>query len=468
MAKELEEIKRTNLFIKSSTDDFQDPVFLTFRVDFFPPQEQYPKFDLLTCSSLLRDPTQQRLYDSKTEEIVIEENPVNQNQVVEYSTETWLREYYQGAYKNTLLNPVIAIQQFKKRLKEIQDSPWYFQSIQGIGDLWKGLHKVKQGSQATSLIFNCIDSIKQPLTEMAESYRYAMYDGERLSYRVPDNLRWFDMTIDLVEIRDIVDNSGDFYVSDGGVMTSGLRVVRFRCKLCEFDFSEFMGGSQSDHKVSTEEKSFSPSFKINVGWVIQEPVSLTDAHAFRQMNLFSGVLDDLNSKLTRFLQNAVRLPGAIVGSVLTEIQTLAERSVMGNAYSGVNKFLTDMNAISGNITSRPPVVGPPIVSNIGDDVYPGSLDQNSVSSIGKTYDTQQEELPKNMGAAYPTETKLTPPPMFQQVYSEPAQSNLVDDLGTTYSEPAQSNLVDDLGDVYPTLPNPIEISNINDTYQVNR
>lgn len=405
MATSINGIKRTNLFIKSSVDDYQDPVFLTFRVDFFPPTEQYPKFDGLMNSSLLRDPR------------ASSDNP---NQIVEYSTEDWLGDYYPNNADgvNDDIHPKKALQNFKKKLHEVQSSPWYFQSIMGIGDLWKAMHKIKEGNQKTTLTFNCIDSIRQPLTDIAENYRYAIYDQERLSYRVPDNLRWFDMVIDLVEIRDIADKSGQFFQTDAsGEVTEGLKLIQFRCKMCEFDFSNFFGGSQSDHKIATEEKPFSPSFTVDVGWVIQEKVSLSDATNYRRIGMFSGAMDDLNSKLTRFLQTATRLPGAIVGSVLEEIQTTVETAVIGNAYTGFNNFLSEMNMISGNITGRNPVVGPPIVSNVGEDVYPGGVKDNPVNVIGNAY-----------SAANPT-AKVT-----------------------------------DIGDVYPDQPAPIPTSELGDVY----
>jgi hypothetical protein len=373
MASYLSDIKRTNLFIKSSVDDFQDPVFLTFRIDFFPPEEQYPKFDGLRNSNLLstgREPTVGGV-----------------NRTVEYSTQDWLSDYYPAnSFINEEKHPADALLLFKTRLKEVQDAPWYFQSIQGIGDLWKGMHRVKEGNQKTTITINCIDSIRQPLTEIAENYRYAMYDQERLAYRVPDNMRWFDMVIDLVEIRDIADKSGQFFkYGSNGQLEKGLKVIQFRCKMCEFDFSGFMGGSQSDHRIATEEKPFSPSFNINIGWVIQEQVQLSDANSFRHMGMFAGVLDAMNSKITRFMQSAIRLPGAIIGSVLNELQTTVETKVLGNAYSGVNDFLTDMNNISGNLTGRNPVVGPPPTSNLGEEVYPPLQRPTEIKDLGDVY-----------------------------------------------------------------------------------
>lgn len=446
MARSLEEIRRKNLFVKSSTDDFQDPVFLTFRIDFFPSEEYretYPFGDGLTNSCLLKPVASDIDKTGVT--------AVGDNKIVEYPTIQWLNDYYSISTtpKNLQnLTPAAALARFRNLLEEVQDSPWYFQSIQGIGDLWKALHRVKEGNQKTSLTINCIDSVKQPLTELAEMYRYAIYDNERLSYRVPDNMRWFDMVIDLIEIRDIADYSGQFFQADSdGNLNSGLRMVQFRCKMCEFDFSNFLGGSQSDHKIYTEEKPFSPSFGINVGWVIQEPISLRDAYDYRQLGMFAGALGTLNNRISRFIQNATRLPAAIVGSVLNEIQTMAEVTVMGNVYSGANAFLNDMNNISGELTGRTPPVGPPLVSNLGEDVYP-TVPTQPVQSMGRAYVNEQPAPPvANMGDLY------------QDV---PAQE--VSNIGDIY-EPVQPTEVNNIGDVYPTEPPAPPIAEMGDTYE---
>lgn len=442
MARSIEEIKRSDLFIKSSTDDFQDPVFLTFTINFFPAEEQYPEGDGLSNSALLKPLT---LTVDNTGLL-----PISQNAIVEYPAIQWLNEYYHNTVAPPNLGnltPAAALGRFHTLLAEVQDSPWYFQSIQGIGELWQAMHRVKEGTQKTTLTVNCIDSVKQPLTELAEMYRYAVYDNERMAYRLPENLRWFDMIITLIEIRDIADYSGKFFTTDSdGNLTSGLRAVQFKCKMCEFDFSNFMGGPQSDHKVYTEEKPFMPSFGIKVGWVIQQPVAVRDAYDYKQLGMFAGALGSLNNRLSRFIQNATRLPAAIVGSVLNEIQTLAEVKVMGNVYSGVNAFLTDMNNVSGNLTGRAPLVGPPIVSNIGEDIYP-TVVTDQVQSIGGVYQNEPPAQQVNgMGDTY-----------------EDAEQPTISSIGEIY-QPVEPTQIDDIGMVYPVEPPAPAISEMDDVY----
>lgn len=474
MPRSLEEIKRTNLFIRSSADDYQDPVFLTFTIDFFPQEEDYPRWDGLSNSNLLsmwiEDKTT-RSFTGETEATAPSSN-LYKNSAVEFSAFQWLSQYY-GVSKNAPFNspdrgvpkPAAALARFSDLLKEIQDNPWYIQSIQGIGDLWKGLHRVKEGNQKTTLTLNCIDSIKQPLTEMAENYRYAVYDNDRLAYRLPDNLRWFDMVITLVEIRDIADYSGQFFYDAGDNLAgSGLRAVQFKCKMCEFDFSNFLGGSTSDHKVYTEEKPFSPSFNINVGWVIQEEVPLKDAEDYRQLGMFAGALSSLNNKITRLIQTATRLPGAIVGSVLNNIQTMIEKPIAGNVYKGFNDFLSDLNEVSGNLTGRRPAVGPPVVSNVGSDIYPNDEQPAEVDFIDLAYSGEKPVQPITISGDSIYEPVVpTVVTEMDDIY-QPVEPAEVDEMGDIYPGDQPNPTVAEMDDVYEDVPG-VQVENIGDIYE---
>jgi len=371
MATPINEISRVNQFIKSSVDDYQDPIFLTFAIDFFPIEKQYPMGDRLLNSALLKPKNGSDLIDEK-------------NREVEFSAIKWLNEYYQG-FDHPRRDPAVALARMHSNLKLVQDSPWYFQSITGIGDLWNRSYNVERGNKLTKITINAVDSIKQPLTEIAEDYMTAVYDQDRLSYRLPDNLRWFDMTIALFEIRNIQDYSNNFFQYDErGNLISGLNVVKFNCKMCEFDFTNFLDGSISEHTIYNNEKPLSPRVDINIGWVEQERITLGEGEDYRKMALVGGVLDTLNNRLSRFIQNATRLPGEIIGSVLNEVQTFAEVKTMGNIYTGANAALTNMRNIPGRLTGRNPIVGPPNSSSVGDDIYQ-DINTPKVDNIGNVY-----------------------------------------------------------------------------------
>ena len=340
-------INRNNQFIKSAMDDIQDPLFLTFRLDFFPEREAYPKGDGLYNSSLLKQPG---VFDS------IDGGP-DLGGTVEYSTQDWLQQYYGANYVNIdhvkqgHPNPYLALYKFREGLRVLQDMPWYFQSITGIGDLWKSAHTgITDGYKKipTGLTINCLESVMQPLTDLVENYRYAMYDQDRLAYRVPENLRWFDLVIDLVEIREIVDYGGNIFKTDRkGNVLEGLKVIQFRCKMCEFDFSDFLnpGAAPEFYAYTSADKPFYPSFKIKVGWVNQEEVNLQDAADLKTIGTFSALSNIVGNRINRFIQGASRLPGQLIGSVLNPLTSGLVSNVFGNAYEGLSSDLKNIPRI---------------------------------------------------------------------------------------------------------------------------
>ena len=380
---------KVDSFIKSSVADFNDPVFLTFHLDFFPVRTTFQN-DGIYNDNLLIGPAMLFGTESNISADRFIEEPTNgpTNRLVEYSAYQWLTDYYGGytvpATIGSNLTPSLCLANCITGLLDLQSSPWYFQSVQGISDLWKTTHRVKEGNKKATLTFNCLESIRQPLTDIAENYRYAVYDNDRLAYRLPDNLRWFDMEIWLIEIRDIVDHGtkglfgggteDDFYQYDSSKnLVRGLKTIRFRLKQCEFDFAEFLGGTgQTEFKASTEDKPFSPSFKVNVGWVEQVAVPVSEANDVHKSGLLTGAFNALSNRLSNVLSSITRLPGAIAGSVLNDIQTGIEGTALGNVYEegGLNGISGAINKFGASITGRQAPVGPPIADLTGTRALP--------------------------------------------------------------------------------------------------
>lgn len=407
-------------FIKSSIADFNDPVFLTFHVDFFPVRQTFQN-DGLANDSLLMGPA--GLFEGHSgigsDRYSRNSQLNNNNSYVEYAAYDWLGDYYSGVRMPSVAGgetPQVALGQFIVGLLDLQASPWYFQSVQGISDLWKTSHRIKEGNKKATLTFNCLESIRQPLTKIAQNYRYAVYDDYRMSYRLPDNLRWFDMEISLIEIRNIVDHGAkglfsntdnDFYQYDSDdQLVGGLHMVKFRLKMCEFDFSDFLGGAgQTEFKASTEEKPFSPSFKVNVGWVEQQAVPVSEADDIHKVGLFSGVFNALNNRLSNVISSVARLPGSIAGSIMNEIQTKVENGALGNVYDegGLNGISGAINKFGAAITGRQAPVGPDIVSRLDTDATPPPEQAPIVlGNVGFAFEKPDPEPPiTDLGDVYP-------------------------------------------------------------------
>lgn len=366
MAKLINGPKRYKQFVKSSLSDLQDPIFLTFDLDFFPNQANPESTWIPTAPSATGDGLfWDNLFRPARKATEINSTYVN----VEWSAQDWLATYGSPwTEKNSgFLGTAI------EKLRKLQESPWYFQSIQGVDQLWKAAMRVKEGDKKAEITINCIDSIEQPLLEFAEFYRRAVYDSDRLCYTLPDNLRTFDMTITLFEIRDINDRSAN--------LEDGLHQIRYRLQRCEFDFSDTLGGptSGSEIKAYIEDKPFTTSFKIKAGWVLEEFEQSTDSD-YHSLGIFSGLASSLEGRAQRFLSSAARLPARLIGDITNQLQTGLETALAQNVYNRSTEVLgTDQ------IFGRRSPVGPVGGQGVRDDVYPGT-DTNKIIRDGELGD----------------------------------------------------------------------------------
>ena len=106
-----------------------------------------------------------------------------------------------------------ALKQFQVLLNDINtNSPWFFQSIDGLDTL----EKIKlSGFQTESgaddfdpqrtggkfLVINCLESINLRISALANLYNQAVFDADNMRWLVPRNMRKFTMWIFVTEIR---------------------------------------------------------------------------------------------------------------------------------------------------------------------------------------------------------------------------------------------------------------------------
>jgi hypothetical protein len=242
------------------TDPYDEPTFLTFAID----------FNFSDSNPILQD---YHLWNSPlfSEQ---EDGSINYLTRIGYS------------------NQANGMKVFKEIFRYLTfDAPWYFQSIGGLNQLWAGATNVESGqkTKGVSLTIETLEAIDLRITQLASLYRDAIYDKTFLRERVPDNLRWFSMDIYIAEARNIryrlpglgqgiANTFGVNTASIGNIMGGGNLVsnvleqygfVKFKCRQCEFDFSEsFAAGTKVD--VKTQKEQSTNSFKINVGFFEEE------------------------------------------------------------------------------------------------------------------------------------------------------------------------------------------------------
>jgi hypothetical protein len=356
--------KRWKQFIKTSLNDVQDPVFLTFDLDFLLDinlgHSRTATNDGLFFDGLFKQ-SDPNVRDGKANEYANR---------VEWAAIDWLYAYGSPWTKKNFQY----LGDAQVLLKQLQESPWYFQSIMGVDQLWKAASRVKEGDKKVEITINCLDTIQQPLLRFAEAYRRAIYDFDKLCYTLPDNLRTFDMTITLFEIRDINDASGN--------LENGLHQLKYRLQRCEFDFSDILNGAGSTEiKAYTEDKPFSTSFKIRAAWVLEDS-EFSNESDYHSLGIFSGLASSLGNRAQSFLQSAARLPARILGDLTNQLQTKLETALGQNVYNRTTEVLG-----TNQLFGRTSPVGPGGGAVVNDDVYPG-VDKKPVikdGSLGDVY-----------------------------------------------------------------------------------
>lgn len=332
---------KINRFRKGSINSNEDPVYLTFFMDFDPAttETSHPAGDTFKFNSLLTD------MDSASHSWDITKVP----QVLEISALEYLSRLENIMPSGDGSSSADLLRRFQIILNNTYSAaPWYFQSISGISDLWKIATSTTDVNKKITLTVNCLESVDLRILQMADYYRKAVYNTETRSYKLPENLRMFSFDLYLFEIRNLKDFSA--FSKSTSEFTGGNHYVKFKCKMCEFDFSETLAGGNTpiDMKSYTEDKPFSTSFKIHVNWVredsIYQDVDLIKLDpAAPNFGIFNGAVNSLVNQGRRQLTNLTRIPARIVGAVVNELQTTVTNAVLGNAYSGQRRDIINID-----------------------------------------------------------------------------------------------------------------------------
>ena len=133
--------------------------------------------------------------------------------VVYYSAYNYLLQRDGSYLKGNALKRANALRQFQILLQDINNnSPWFFQSIDGLNALEKfnvtgfqpesGMDSYNSARTADKkLTINCLESLNMRMTALANLYNQAMFDADNMRWLVPRNLRKFTMWIYVTEIR---------------------------------------------------------------------------------------------------------------------------------------------------------------------------------------------------------------------------------------------------------------------------
>lgn len=340
-------------------------------------------------------------------------------------------------------NRANAIKEFGEAMKRlVDDTPYYIQSIDGMNDIWKIQGGEKDAfnnfrTAGKALTFECLESIDLRMTALADLYRKATFDEYYMRELLPENLKWFSMTVDIAEIRNFHTVKQSLVSGGGGVesatgeakfefadLDSLISIMSFRFQKCMFDFSEsfpmkdtiMMGGGEANqatsrfkvHAGSVTERNYFTLLnyildsketytKITAGKKYEPGQNLAnkdrgDAHlGTRVQGYYNGVGSGVLGRIAALGNEAIAQGGdrarEIIGAPQTllargidKAQALATGGLLGNVYSDRNKTIAelispfldqgnaqDLLSVGDSVYKKQ---GPPVDSNINEDVYP--------------------------------------------------------------------------------------------------
>jgi len=168
--------------------DLQDPTFLSFRIDFFPDLGLSMPLDAYSTGGLFRPSGAATTQGNTTADTIMS-----------YSFYDSAAEYLAriGAPSRQA-----ALESFIFKLKKINDeAPWYFQSITGLGEIYKIDKNNNYRAKDKVLNIDCLESVDMRITMLADLYRFLSFDIENHREILPYNLRTFNMKVHVLEMR---------------------------------------------------------------------------------------------------------------------------------------------------------------------------------------------------------------------------------------------------------------------------
>lgn len=213
-------IKEKNLlnFIREDlyNDPYDEPTYLTFRVNFFPNNSSKP-LSINDIKSLKNNNTSLMSYNDLPEPFLQFSNEVNHikpetyydeslgSEITTYnnapsktySTYDYLKESLGDKERANLLKEFIT-----QLLKLTWDFPYYIKSIEGLNELLSV--DIKRGSRLkkdTVLTLKCYESLDQRISTLKTLYKKIVWDDTFQRWVLPDMMRFFKMDIYISEFR---------------------------------------------------------------------------------------------------------------------------------------------------------------------------------------------------------------------------------------------------------------------------
>ena len=219
-------LDRNSLFSTQFSSDFDEPTYLTFKLNFYSDERLTDEMTYDTLPQALFTPPNlpdgnpyDRWMDWATDdelrEIIAD---------YQYDPESFIQDRKYSAF-NYLLDRnedfrAFLLAKFLKGWAELQEQyQFYFQSVSGLDRLIESNpSRGSKLSKETTVTIECLEAIDQRVKYLLSLYKAAAWDDEYQRWILPDIYRYFKMDIFISEIR-------TFHVSNFSDQSSGLNLI---------------------------------------------------------------------------------------------------------------------------------------------------------------------------------------------------------------------------------------------------
>lgn len=262
------------------------------------------------------------------------------------------------------------LKKFRLKLMNIsEEQPWFFQSINGLNEIWKRNTDMSNPLKGKDLKIkiDTLESLDLSMAYIADLYRMFTYDHKFMREILPDNLRWFSCDVYVCEFRNIRVNSThlktgrpdsvrDYMTkknADGNIenITGSYDLIgnhemsekqynwlekaktfhRYRLNMCEFDFSETV--PYTDLGVDKIPEAAKNSFSILPNWNVELnsydlQTAFNDETLFKDNDQSNNTNNKINPTVSETSKGTLLSP---IGDIFKLTTAIMDGSLVDNA-----------------------------------------------------------------------------------------------------------------------------------------
>ena len=248
------------------------------------------------------------------------------------------------------------LQAFVQGIREINNTrPYYWQSITGLSEAWQATSSMGPdpyvgSKEGEGISIDCLEAIDLKLTALFSLYRLAVYDSRYRRFVLPKNLMYFDVDVQVAEIRNFKQTVNYLSLLSGGKAgeAENAAVIKNNSSFVKFRFTDCIWAAEESAKAfETVSNAGGEVVSTSIKWSYSNVMLDAEFAGYdqsilstRQQNGDGGQFrqfakDQATQAAQQVLQSAA---SAAERAVLTQVNSL----IFGNVHGGVQNTITNV------------------------------------------------------------------------------------------------------------------------------